>query len=189
LITSSASWRSAPPRASAEPALNSRRSLNAVGVVICAGLLGYAWFAQVSLGLEPCPLCIFQRIGVAVCGVLFLLATLQNPGRVAAPVYGALLVLAAFLTAGVAVRHLWIQHLPEGSVPACGATLNYLLEVFPLTDVIRKVLTGSGECARVTWRFLGLSMPGWVLIAVLGLAALGALANFRSPSSQQVAQR
>ena len=167
--------------------MGSRRALNAVGLLICLGLLGYAWYAQTAMGLEPCPLCIFQRIGIAACGLLFLLATLQNPGRVAARVYGVLLLLAAALTVGVAARHLWIQHLPEGAVPACGASLNYLLDVFPLTEVIRKVLTGSGECARVTWRFLGLSMPGWVLIAALGLGALGAVANFSRGSRQQPA--
>jgi disulfide bond formation protein DsbB len=167
--------------------VGSRRALNAVGLLICLGLLGYAWYAQTVMELEPCPLCIFQRIGIAACGLLFLLATLQNPGRVAGCVYGVLLLLAAALTVGVAARHLWIQHLPEGAVPACGASLNYLLDVFPLTEVIRKVLTGSGECARVTWRFLGLSMPGWVLIAALGLGALGAVANFSRGSRQQPA--
>ena len=165
--------------------MKSARTLNAVGLAVCAGLLGYAWYAQVVLGLEPCPLCIFQRVGVAACGLLFLLATLHNPGRLGAGIYGALLVLAAALTAGVAARHLWIQHLPEGAVPACGASLNYLLEVFPLTDVIRKVLTGSGECARITWRFLGLTMPAWVLIATVCLGALAAMANFAGRATRR----
>jgi disulfide bond formation protein DsbB len=168
--------------------LPSGRSLNVLGCLLCVGLLGYALYAQNILGLDPCPLCIFQRIGVAACGVLFLLAALWHRGRVAGRLFGALLLVAAGLTAAVAVRHLWIQHLPEGSVPACGASLNYLLEVFPLTDVIRKVLTGSGECARVTWRFLGVSMPGWVFIAAIGLGALGALANLRRDSAQKIAQ-
>ncbi|MGA8709045.1 MAG: disulfide bond formation protein B [Steroidobacteraceae bacterium] len=168
--------------------MKSARALNAVGLVACVGLLGYAWYAQSVLGLEPCPLCIFQRLGVAACGLLFLLAALHNSGRVGGIFYGVLLLLAAALTGAVAARHLWIQHLPEGAVPACGASLNYLLEVFPLTDVIRKVLTGSGECARVTWRFLGLTMPAWVLLAVVGLGALGALANFGRGSGQKVAQ-
>ncbi len=75
----------------------------------------------------------------------------------------------------IAARHVWIQHLPEGAVPVCGATLNYMLDVFPLSDVIRKVLTGSGECHVVSWSFLGLSMPTWVLIAAAGLGSLGAL--------------
>ena len=87
-----------------------------------------------------------------------------------ARLYGSLQLIAALATAGIAGRHIWIQHQPEGSVPACGATLSYMLDILPLTAVIRKVLTGSGECARVTWRFLGLSMPAWVLIAAVVLA-------------------
>ena len=159
--------------------MSAARALNALGLLLCLGLLGYAWYAQSLLGLEPCPLCIFQRVGIAACGLVFLLATLQNPGRAGARVYGLLLLVAALATIGVAARHLWIQHLPEGAVPSCGATLNYMLEIFPLTEVIRKVLSGSGECARITWRFLGLSMPGWVLLASAGLGALGTYANFR----------
>lgn len=155
-----------------------RRGLNLLGFAVCVVLLGYAGYAQAILQLEPCPLCIFQRVGVAVAAVLFLLAALHHPRRWGAPVYGALLLIAALATMAVAARHLWIQHLPEGSVPACGATLSYMLDVFPIADVIRKVLTGSGECARITWTFLGLSMPGWVLLAAAGLGALGACANF-----------
>lgn len=164
--------------------MSPRRALNGLGLLVCLGLLGYAWYAQGQLGLEPCPLCIFQRVGVAVCGVLFLLAALHDPKRIGARIYGVLLVLSALALAGTAARHVWIQHQPPGTVQACGASLNYMLEVFPLTDVIRKVLTGSGECALVTWSWLGLSMPGWVLIAALGLGAFGAWVNFPLRSRQ-----
>jgi len=173
--------------------------LNGVGLLACLGLLGYAWYAQRVLGLEPCPLCIFQRVGVAACGLLFLLAGLHDPGSTGARIYGSAVLLAAGATMAVAARHVWIQHLPEGAVPSCGASLNYLLQVFPLADVIRKVLSGSGECARVTWRLLGLSMPGWVLLAAAGLGAFGsyigfargASGSFSGPhrSSQQLTQR
>jgi disulfide bond formation protein DsbB len=87
------------------------------------------------------------------------------------------LVLASLATIGVAARHLYIQSLPPGTIAACGASLDFMLKVFPLTDVLVKVLTGSGECAKVTWRFLGIAMPGWVLIAALGLAAHALWAN------------
>jgi disulfide bond formation protein DsbB len=153
------------------------RGFNALGAGLCAALLGYAWYAQHILRIEPCPLCIFQRVGIAAIGLLFLLVALHNPQRWGRWVYGALLLAGALATSAVAVRHLWIQHLPPGSVPSCGATLDYMLDVFPLTDVIRKVLTGSAECAKVTWRFLGLSMPAWVLIAAVGLGTLGTWAN------------
>jgi disulfide bond formation protein DsbB len=156
-----------------------RRPANAVGLLVCVALLGFAYYAQVHLQLEPCPLCVFQRVGVAAIGLMFLLATLHNPRGWGARVYGVLIALAAALTLGVAARHIWIQHLPADQVPSCGAGLNYLLEIFPLTQVIRTVLTGSGECAKITWTFLSLSMPTWVAIAATGLGILGVAVNFR----------
>jgi disulfide bond formation protein DsbB len=159
-----------------------RRRWNLLGLLACAGLLGYALYAQFGLRLDPCPLCIFQRIGIATLGLLFLLAAVQDPRGWGAKVYASLLGLAALATLGVAARHLWIQHLPEGAVPACGATLSYMLDIFPLSDVIRKVLTGSGECAKITWSFFGLSMPGWVALAALGLGTFGVYTNATRPS-------
>jgi len=159
--------------------LPGRRTLNALGAALCAALLGYAWYAQSVLRLEPCPLCIFQRIGIACTGAAFLLAALLRPRGWGRTAWTVLILAGALGTAAVAARHLWIQHLPPGTVPSCGATLDYMLEVFPLTDVIRKVLTGSGECAKVTWTFLSLSMPAWVLIAAAGLGGLGICAGVR----------
>ncbi|MFO1399990.1 MAG: disulfide bond formation protein B [Steroidobacteraceae bacterium] len=169
--------------------LPGRRAANALGALVCLGLLGFAWYAQGVLALDPCPLCIFQRIGIAATGVLFLLATLHHPRGWRARAWGVLIVLAALATLAVAARHVWIQHQPPGSVPSCGATLDYMLEVFPLAHVIRKVLTGSGECAAVTWRFLGLSMPAWVAVASSGLLALAAWANLLQPSSRRSMSR
>jgi disulfide bond formation protein DsbB len=131
------------------------------------------------LHLEPCPLCIFQRVGVFAMGLVFLIAAAHDPVGGLKRAYAALLALSALATAGVAVRQLYIQSLPEGSVPACGASLDFMLKVFSLSEVLVKVLTGSGECAKVTWRFLGLAMPGWVLIAVLALGAFGLWVNLR----------
>ena len=73
----------------------SRRSGNALGLLACAGLMGYALYAQYGLGLAPCPLCIFQRVATIVTGILFLLAALHNPGATGARVYGASIGLAA----------------------------------------------------------------------------------------------
>ena len=156
-----------------------RRNGNLLGFAACVGLLGYAYYAQFVLHLEPCPLCIFQRVGVFAMGLVFLIAAAHDPVGGLKRAYAALLALSALATAGVAVRQLYIQSLPEGSVPACGASLDFMLKVFSLSEVLVKVLTGSGECAKVTWRFLGLAMPGWVLIAVLVLGAFGLWVNLR----------
>jgi protein dithiol:quinone oxidoreductase len=152
---------------------------NLAGFAVCVALLAYALYTQFHLGLEPCPLCIFQRVGIALTGIVFLLAALQHPRRWGRAVYAVLIAVAALATAAVAARHLYVQHLPPGSLPSCGAPLGVLIKFTPFFELIRKVLSGSGECGQVNWRFLGLAMPGWVLLWSLGLAALGLGANLR----------
>ncbi len=155
------------------------RSANLLGALACGGLLAYAYYAQFVLHLQPCPLCIVQRIGVLLIALLFAIAAVHDPAGWARRLYAGLIALAAFATVGVAVRQLYIQSLPPDGVPACGASLDFMLKVFPLTDVLVKVFTGSGECAKVDWRFLGLAMPAWVLIAALCLGVWGLWANLR----------
>jgi protein dithiol:quinone oxidoreductase len=155
------------------------RQGNLLGFAVCAGLLAYAYYAQFVLHLEPCPLCIFQRVGIFALGLLFLIAAAHDAVGWPRRLYAALLALAALATIGVAIRQLYIQSLPEGSVPACGASLDFMLKVFSLSEVLVKVLTGSGECAKVTWTFLGLAMPGWVLIAAAALGVYGLWINLR----------
>jgi protein dithiol:quinone oxidoreductase len=152
---------------------------NLLGFLACAGLLAYAYYAQYVMHLEPCPLCMFQRIGIIVLAIVFLIAALHDPGVNGRRVYAVLLGLSALATIGIALRHLYIQHMPPGSVPACGASLDFMLKVFSLSEVLVKVLTGSGECAKITWEFLGLAMPAWVLISALVLGVYGLWVNLR----------
>lgn len=152
---------------------------NLAGFVVCVGLLAYAYYAQFVQHLEPCPLCIFQRVGIFAVGVVFFVAAVHDPATWGRRVYAVLLGLAALATIVIAARHLYIQHAPEGSVPACGASLDFMLKIFSLSEVLVKVLTGSGECAKVTWAFLGLSMPGWVLICAVTLGAWGIWVNLK----------
>jgi protein dithiol:quinone oxidoreductase len=155
------------------------RLLNLAGFCLCVALLAYALYSQFHLGLEPCPLCIFQRVGIALTGIVFLIATLHHPRRWGRTAYAVLITVAALSTAAVAARHLYVQHLPPGSLPSCGAPLGVLIKFTPFFELVRKVLSGSGECGQVNWRFLGLAMPGWVLLWSLGLTALGLRANLR----------
>jgi disulfide bond formation protein DsbB len=161
------------------PLFQHRRLVSFAAGLFCFGLVAYAIWLQNSRGLEPCPLCIFQRVGVASLGATLILAALPTARmRGALYVVAVLVGIAAAATAGVAIRHLYIQHLPPGTVPACGATLDYLMDVFTPAEVLRKVLTGSGECAKVDWTFLGLAMPAWVLIWACVLGVLGIAANW-----------
>jgi protein dithiol:quinone oxidoreductase len=162
--------------------LTERRTGNLAGFLFCAGLMAYALYSQYVLGFEPCPLCIFQRIAVIAVGLVFLLATLHHPRDRGARVYGVLGLIAALAGVLLAARHAWIQAQPPGTVAACGATLDYMLDILPITTVITKVLTGSGECAEVNWTLLGLSMPWWVLFACAGLGVWTLWVNVIAPS-------
>jgi protein dithiol:quinone oxidoreductase len=158
------------------------RSLTALGAVFCFALIAYAYYLQTVQGLEPCPLCIFQRIGFMAVGAIMLLAALHNPARVGRVVYGVLGMLAACAGGSVAARHIWLRHLPPDQVPACGPGLDFMLEAFPLGKTLTTVFTGSGECAQSDgWLLLGLDMPSWALIGFVGLFVLSALAGFKAP--------
>ena len=151
-----------------------------LGFLACAALMAYALYAQYGLGYEPCPLCTFQRVAVIALGVVFLLGGLAAPkGARARAVWGVLALIPAVAGIAIAGRHVWMQNLPPDQVPACGPPLEFLRETLPLVDVIKKVLTGSGQCATIDWTLLGLSMPAWVLTAFVGLAAWAAIAAFR----------
>jgi disulfide bond formation protein DsbB len=153
------------------------RIWNLFVVVCCASLLGFALYNQYVDYLDPCPLCIFQRVVFFCMGLIALLAAIHNPGRTGQHVYAWLLVVSATIGASIAGRHIWLQGLPANEVPECGPGLNYMLENFPLTEVLSTVLWGSGSCAEVIWTFMGMSMPKWTLIwyAVLGLLTLWVL--------------
>lgn len=147
------------------------------GSLACAALLGFALYSQYFGGLLPCPLCSFQRGAFVALGLVFLAGALHGPrGRRSRGVYGVLAMVFAALGAAIAGRHVWLQSLPADQVPACGPDLSYMMEAFPLADVLRRVFTGSGECAAVDWTFLGLAMPAWSLLwfVLLGIWALHA---------------
>jgi disulfide bond formation protein DsbB len=156
------------------------RLANALGALACGGLMAYALYAQHGLGLEPCPLCIFQRVAVIALGAVFIIAALHPAGPAGRRVYALLLALVALAGSGVAARHVWLTTLPPERVPACGPGLDFMLDAFPLADTLAMVLSGSGECAKVEWSFLGLPMPAWVLAALVVLGAFGMIVNWRA---------
>ena len=150
-----------------------------LGFLACVGLMAYALYAEHVLGLDPCPLCIFQRIAVIALGLVFLIGGLVGPTRLLGRrVWGVLALVPALAGAGIAGRHVWIQHLPPDQVPSCGPPLAFLRETLPFMDLVRKVLTGDGQCAKIEWTFLGQSMPVWTLISFVVLALWIAFAAF-----------
>jgi len=142
-----------------------------LGFFVCVGLMGYALYLQYVEGIEPCPLCMLQRICVTAMGLVFLIAVFHNPGRAGAGVYALLQLLIGGAGAAIAARQVWLQSLPKDQVPACGMGLDYMLETLPFTDVLRNVLEGSGECAEKGWELLHLSIAGWTLVFFIAMIA------------------
>lgn len=167
----------------ANPLAWSFRLQCALGALACVALLGYALYLQYVAYLDPCPLCIFQRMAFIGMGAAFVLGAVHGPrSRGGRMVYGVLTALFAAVGIAVAGRHVWLQSLPASEVPSCSSMgLDYMLDTFPLGQVIAKVFTGSGECAAVDWSFLGFGMPAWTLLwyVLLGGWALHAAARRR----------
>ena len=145
-------------------ALPRRRPGYVLGFLVCAGLMAFALYLQFVEDAEPCPLCIFQRIVVVAMGLVFLVAAVHNPGRGGARVYALLQLVLGGAGAALALRQLWLQSLPKDQVPVCGMSLSYMLDTLPLSETLRKVLEGSGECAEKGWELLHLSIAAWTLV-------------------------
>jgi disulfide bond formation protein DsbB len=159
--------------------LPNRRILNFAGAATCAAMMGFALFAQHVLLLDPCPLCILQRVAVILLGFTFFAVAIHNPGKTGLRIYAGMGAVFAAFGLSVAAWHVRLQNLPADEVPSCGPGLEYMVANFPLKDVFGMVFKGSGECAEVVWRFLGLSMPTWVVIGMLGLGVAGMWNNLR----------
>jgi disulfide bond formation protein DsbB len=138
----------------------------------CAALMGFGLYLQHVQNLEPCPLCILQRYAFVATGLVALVAAVHGPGRVGQVLYGTLVVLAAGAGAAIAGRQTWLQHNPP-DVFDCGPDLGYMLDAFPLSQVLPRIFKGEGDCGKVVWQFLGLSIPEWALAWFLALIAAG----------------
>lgn len=154
------------------------------GFLVSAGLMGAALFFQYAQNLAPCPLCIVQRWFVIAVGLVLLAGAVHNPRSWGRHVYGALTVLFASFGAAVAARHVWIQNLPPEKQPGCGLDLDSMFAMFPLLKTAALVWAGTSDCAAVTWRLLGLSMPAWVLICFAGFIVLGFALIFARSSAR-----
>lgn len=146
-----------------------------LGFLGCVFLLSMGAYFQFVQGLDPCPLCISQRIAIFLTGLVFLSAALHNPGPAGTKAYAVLGAVTALCGAAISTRHVWIQHLPADKVPECGPGLDYVMQNFPLSETVKLMLSGTGDCAKVDWTLLGFSMPAWTLLAFLMLATLSLL--------------
>ena len=141
-------------------------------VGLCGSLLVGALIMEYAFAMAPCPLCLMQRIWFFVAGAFAFGSLLHNPRL---GIYPLCSIVAAVIGGGFSIRQLYLQGLPPDQVPSCGPDMSYMLEAFPLTDVLIAMTRGTGDCAEVAWSFLGLSIPGWALVGFAALTVMAAL--------------
>ena len=146
----------------------SARAAYVTVALVSLGLIGVGLVLQHVVGLDPCPLCIFQRIAYFALA-LFALISASLSSRRASRWFGVLAVASALTGVGIAGRHVWLQMNPQGM--SCGPGLGAMLENFPLTDVLPKVFRGSGDCSEAAWTLLGLTIAEWSLLWFVILSA------------------
>ena len=125
---------------------------------------GIALYLEYVQHLEPCPLCMLTRVVVLCLMGLFVVGFIHNPKRKGIVGYALISTLLSLTGAAISIRHLWLQSLPPELAPSCGPGIRYLLQTLPFGEALMHVLQGSGECAAIQWRFLGLTIPGWSLV-------------------------
>jgi disulfide bond formation protein DsbB len=141
-----------------------------LGFVGSFGLVALALWIQTRYQLNPCPLCISQRMVFMGLGLLFLITAFVKANTLLSKFFTLLLVLTALGGAGVAIRHWWLQAHRDSIIADCGVGFDYMFENFPLQKALTLVFRGTGDCAAIDWTFLGLSLPQMSLLAYLGLA-------------------
>jgi disulfide bond formation protein DsbB len=160
------------------------RSLAFLGFAICvASMLFAVLYLERVLYLDPCPLCILDRVVIMSLAALFLLAVLVGPKTIFTKINGLLCILLSIVGIGLASRHIWLQNLPKDQVPECGPGLYFMLDTLPLFETLRKTLTGSGSCADVSWEFAGLTIPEQTLILFVILLILSVIQTLRPRKS------
>ena len=139
-----------------------------IGFAMSFGLVGLALWIQTAYKLEPCPLCITQRLFFMGLGLLFLIAALVKPASIYAKILTILQVLTALGGAGWAIRHWYLQAHKGEIIADCGVGFDYMFENFPLKKMFTLIFKGTGDCAAIDWTFLGLTLPQLALIAFIG---------------------
>ena len=143
------------------------KKINLFGSLLAFILVGLAVAIQAQFNLEPCPLCVTQRIVFIVIGCLFLLFSFFSPNQFIRFTHLTSLLITNIVGIVFASKHILIQS-KWITVPAeCGIDLDYMFENFPLTEAFSLLFKGTGDCSEIDWLFLGLTLPQLALIAYI----------------------
>jgi len=160
-------------------ALANPRSLFLLAFLGCLALMGGALYLEHAVDLEPCPMCIVQRVFVILFALVCLVAAIHGPQRLGQRIYAGLALLFAAGGAGTAARQVWLQSVPADQLEACLPSLEFMMQALPMQDIVRLVFQGSADCAEVKWTLFGMSIPEWSLLGFIGMIAFSLLQLLR----------
>jgi Disulfide bond formation protein DsbB len=159
------------------------RHVNGLIFLFCAAMIGIALYMEHVMFLEPCPLCIMQRVFFILTGLVALIGAIHNPGAKGLRTYAGITTFTALAGAGFAIRQIYLQHLPKDQIPQCLPSIGYMLETdFPMADILKVLFSGDGNCAEVLWTdpVLGLGIPQWALVGFFMLAGVSVFQFLRN---------
>ena len=145
-----------------------------LGSIACFATVALALVIQTKYNLEPCPLCITQRMFFMGLGVLYLIGAFVKPASILQKILAALQVLTAMGGAGWAIRHWYLQAHKGEIIADCGVGFDYMFENFPLKKMFTLIFKGTGDCAAIDWTFLGLTLPQLALITFVAFGVYAA---------------
>lgn len=135
-------------------------------------------YLQTRVGLLPCPLCVIQRMAYILVAATALAAAIHRPVGGARWLYAGLLLLWSLAGAAVAGWQVYLTYHPQAA--ECGISPEErFLNTLPLAKWWPAMFEANGDCASVTWTFLGLSVPELSLVAFVVLAVAALLAARR----------
>jgi disulfide bond formation protein DsbB len=142
--------------------------------LFCVTLLGIALYMEHVMFLQPCPLCVTQRVFFLAAGIVSLIAFIHGPRHTGQVIYGSLAALLSIGGGGFAIRQIWMQGLPKDQVPSCGPSVSYMMEQFPFAEFLEIMFKGDGNCAEISWQdpVLNWSIPQWSLVGFIMLACV-----------------
>ncbi len=143
----------------------------------CLTMLAFGLYLQHIVGLEPCPMCIVQRYALIFVAASAVLAWATRLKGLQIATAGVGLFSSGF-GAFVAARQSFLQWYPP-EIATCGRDFYGMIETFPLKRAIPMIFKGSGDCTKVDWTFLGLSIANWSFICFVGFVLLLAVMLMR----------
>lgn len=152
-----------------------QRLLDSILCLAVTSLLVAGLYIELGLGVQPCLLCLLQRIAWLGLWICFFLLVLLNWPRWFRFVIEGISFVCAILGMSLAGRQAWLQmmeaHSPNSHL-ACLPNAYFLIQHTALPQVMQMALAGTDDCALVHWTFGGISLAWWSLTAFIIIACV-----------------